>query len=350
MPSATALLTVLAVVTALWLTPAQTQDPCVTTENKIDLAATPLPLVEGILSGRLQERFYRFEPLKPGEMLNIVVTVTTNTSTALNMLMMWEITANKFTRIDSVQTIQVGGPVEYSFKWVHANQGENKPTAICFKIGIFSEARPVNAGYQIALGLDRLLDTGNVEAADKPDKAAQIGTIQPGQPFIVSGYLASSQEGLDHGDTYALTVSLGRGKRLTATLTTQTENTYEITLLDQTGYGLRSNRTTLGTATITLTSEDSTPKPLYLRISNQGGVGGGGPYTVTLELSEAAATVTTTQPTTPATTTETLQNPALSRQTAISIVYGSVIAVAAAAVVATVLARRRARMVVEEGW
>ncbi|MCS6783916.1 MAG: hypothetical protein NZ581_01785 [Candidatus Caldarchaeum sp.] len=350
MPPVAVIFMVFAILTALSVSPSQTQDPCVTTENKIDLSASQLPLLEGVLAGRLQEKFYRLEMLKPGEMLSLVVKVTTNTSTALNMLMMWEIRTNQFTRIDSIQTIQAGGPQEYSFKWLHANFGDNRPTAICFKIGIFSEARPAKADYEIAVGIDRLVDTGNVEAPDKTDRAIQIGAIQAGQPTIVSGYLASSTQGLDHVDIFLLTVSLGKGKKLTATLTTGLENSYEIAVLDQTGYGLRSNRTVQGTATITLTSEDPAPKPLYLRISNQGGVGGGGAYTVTIDIIETTITTTTTQTPTQSISTETLQNPALPPETAISIVYGSLVAVAAAAVTATIIARRRSRTVVEEEW
>ncbi|MEM0444207.1 MAG: hypothetical protein QXJ73_08650 [Candidatus Caldarchaeum sp.] len=329
---------------------AQTQDPCIATDRQYDLASARIPLVEEVLEGRLQEHFYRFTNLKPGEMLMLTVVVTTNASTSVNLLMMREITPNEFTRVDGKQVIQSGGPLEHDFKWMHANLGDNRPTTICFKVGIFSEARPAKASYQLQVQIDRFLDTGNVEAADSRDKAVQLGKLEQGEVKTVGGYLSSLREGIDHGDMYMISTSLGKGKMLKITLTTQQDNDYQITLYDQTGYGLRNNRTNrMGTATILLTSEDSAEKPFYIRVSNQGGEGGGGPYTMILELiqTQPATTHVTTTATTP-TITETPFSPAISRETALTIVYGSVIAVAATAVAATVLTRRRNRMVVSD--
>jgi hypothetical protein len=47
--------------------------------------------IEGVLEGRLQERFYRFENLKPGESLNIFVQMESNTTASVSMLMLYEI-------------------------------------------------------------------------------------------------------------------------------------------------------------------------------------------------------------------------------------------------------------------
>ncbi|MEM4183950.1 MAG: hypothetical protein QXG52_09035 [Candidatus Caldarchaeum sp.] len=328
----------------------QTQDPCIATDRQYDLGSGQIPLVEEVLEGRLYEHFYRFTNLKPGEMLTVTAVVTTNTSTSVNLLVMREIKPNEFTRVDGKQIIQSGGPSEHPFKWMHANLGDNKPTSICFKVGIFSEARPAKATYQLQVQIDRFLDTGNVEAADSRDKAVQLGKLEQDQSKTVGGYLSSLREGIDHGDMYMISTSLGKGKLLKITLTTQEDNDYQITLYDQTGYGLRNNRTNrMGTATILLTSEDSAEKPFYIRVSNQGGEGGGGRYAVILELiqTQPATTRVTTTATTP-TIIETPLSPAISRETALTIVYGSVIAVAATAVAATVLTRRRKRMVVSD--
>ncbi|BAJ50412.1 hypothetical protein CSUB_C0552 [Candidatus Caldarchaeum subterraneum] len=351
MRETTALLTIVVLLAAFTAVSAQTSDPCITTDKRINLAGDTLPPIEATLAGRLREDFYRFENLRPGERLVLRVTVTTNTSTGFNTLLMWEIRPSQFSRIGGVQTIQAGGPLEYVYSWAHSNFGENTSTTLCFKIGIFSEARPAKADYVITLGIERLVDTGGREAADKLEKATPLGALRTGETTIISGYLTNSSEGLDYVDTYVLTAVLGKGKQLTATLTTQPGNIYELVILDQTGYGLRSNRTnTSGEAAVSLETQDAAEKTYYIRVSNQGGVGGGGPYTITLSINEATTSTTTTTTTTPITTEIT--TPSLSHETAQLIVYGTVTGIAVLAVAATVIMRRRSQTVVgeEDQW
>lgn len=350
MRSATILLAASIVLVMLFTVTAQTGDPCITTDKRINLAEESLPPIQSKLEGRLREDFYRFENLRPGERLVLKVTVATNTSTGLNTLLMWEIKPNQFTRVGGEQTIQSGGPLDYVYAWTHTNFGDNTPTTLCFKIGIFSEARPAKADYVITLGLERFMDTGGKEAPDKLEKATSIGMLRTGETTIVSGYLTNSNDGLDYADIYVFTAALGKGKQLTATLTTQPGNIYEFAILDQTGYGLRSNRTNAnGEAAVTLETEDTGEKTYYVRVANQGGVGGGGAYTISLDIKEVTTSTTaaTTTKTTVETTTE-LASPSLSRETAQLIVYGTATGIAVLAVAATVIMRRRSQTIVVE--
>jgi hypothetical protein len=178
--AAVAVLTLLASVTAVY---GQMRDPCITTDLKYDLREAVQP-IEGVLEGRLQERFYRFENLKPGESLNIFVQMESNTTASVSMLMLYEIRTDQYTQLASRQVI-ITGPLpeeEGRFAWMHANLGDNKPTKICFKVGLFSEARPAKVSYTISIGIDRFLDTGNVEAADKVEKAASLGRKARSKP------------------------------------------------------------------------------------------------------------------------------------------------------------------------
>lgn len=347
------ILTAVFLLAALTIASAQTSDPCVTTDKRVNLAGDTLPPIEATLAGRLREDFYRFENLRPGERLVLRVTVTTNTSTGLNTLLMWEIRPSQFTRIGGEQTIQAGGPRDYVYSWVHSNFGENTSTTLCFKIGIFSEARPAKADYVVTLGIERYMDTGGREAADKLEKATSLGMLRTGETTIISGYLTNSSEGLDYIDTYVFTAVLGKGKQLTATLSTRPGNIYEFAILDQTGYGLRSNRTnTNGEAAVNLETQDTGEKTYYLRVANQGGVGGGGPYTITLTINEVTTSTTTTATTTPIETTTEITTPSLSRETAQLIVYSTVTGIAVLAVAATIIMRRRSQTVVgeEDQW
>jgi hypothetical protein len=347
--AAVAVLTLLASVTAVY---GQMRDPCITTDLKYDLREAVQP-IEGVLEGRLQERFYRFENLKPGESLNIFVQMKSNTTASVSMLMLYEIRTDQYTQLASRQVI-ITGPLpeeEGRFAWMHANLGDNRPTKICFKVGLFSEARPAKVSYTISIGIDRFLDTGNVEAADKVEKAASLGSVALGTPLIVSGYLSSKDLGIDYADYYMFSTSLGPGKELIATLTTAGENNYEIAILDQTGFSLRFNQTAQkGSTTLKLTNEKTGEVTYYLKISNAGGVGGGGPYTVSLEV-RPTQTATTNKTTTVTATNQTqpTTQPTLDPETARTIIYGSVSGIAAVSVIATILmARRRRRVYVVE--
>jgi hypothetical protein len=80
------------------------RDPCITTDLKYDLREAVQP-IEGVLEGRLQERFYRFENLKPGESLNIFVQMKSNTTASVSMLMLYEIRTDQYTQLASRQVI-----------------------------------------------------------------------------------------------------------------------------------------------------------------------------------------------------------------------------------------------------
>ncbi|MCS6770178.1 MAG: hypothetical protein NZ570_07075 [Candidatus Caldarchaeum sp.] len=328
----------------------QMQDPCITADSKINLLETTPPLT-GTLSGRLHERFYRLENLKPGEMVKIDVAITTNTSAAINMLMLWEIRPNQFTHIITEQSILVGGPYSFNFTWTHGNLGDNRPTSICFKIGLFSEAVPAKAEYTATVAVQRLHDVGGGDAANRADKAVQIGSVGS-QPVSVSGHLSSVKQGSDHIDFYVFTAALGKGKELVVELTTAGENNYEIALLDHTLFSLRYNLTgDRGKATVYLTNEEPGEKTYYLKVSNNAGVGGGGPYTISLSTRDVAVATATGTATNRQTATQTIEQPTISHETARAIVYGSVVSIAAVAVAATVLMRRRSQAtVVEEEW
>ena len=339
--AAIAVLTLLASLTAAL---GQMRDPCITTEAKYDLQDTVLP-IEGVLEGRLQERFYRFENLRPGESLNIFVQMESNTTASVSMLMLYEIRTDQYTQLASRQVI-ISGPLSEEdgrFAWMHANLGDSRPTKICFKVGLFSEARPAKVSYTISIGIDRFLDTGNVEAADKLERAANIGSIALGTPTIISGYLSPKDYGIDYADYYMFSASLGPGKELVASLTTSGENNYEIAILDQTGFSLRFNQTAQkGSTALRLTNEKTGEVTYYLKISNAGGVGGGGPYTVSLEV-RTIQTKTTTE--TATNQTQPTTQPTLDQETARIIIYGSVSGIAAVSVIATILMARRRRKV-----
>jgi hypothetical protein len=350
--AAVAVLTLLASVTAVY---AQMGDPCNNPDKDYDLLQGPPTTFQGILEGRLQERFYRFKDLKPGESLNIFVQMESNTTASVSMLMLYEIRDKQYTQLASRQVIiSESEPLseeEGRFAWMHANLGDNKPTKICFKVGLFSEARPAKVSYTISIGIDRFLDTGNVEAADKFEKAASLGSVALGTPVIVSGYLSSKDLGIDYADYYMFSTSLGPGKELIATLTTSGENNYEIAILDKEGFSLRFNQTAQkGSTTLKLTNEKTGEVTYYLKISNAGGVGGGGPYTVSLEV-RPTQTATTNKTTTGTATNQTqpTTQPTLDPETARTIIYGSVSGIAAVSVIATILmARRRRRVYVVE--
>lgn len=351
MPSFKPLALAVMLLLAVSSTAAQMQDPCIATENKVNLLESR-PQLAGGLEGRLSERFYRFENLRPGERISVDVQVRTNTSAAISMLMLWEIRPNQFTHITTEQQILLGGPHAFNFSWTHANLGENRPTTICFKIGLFSEARPAKADYTGSVSVDRLHDTGGGDAANRAERASSLGALSD-TPVMVSGYLSSVSQGSDHVDFYVFTAALGRGKMLLAELSTQEGNIYDIALLDNTQFSLRYNQTgDRQKATIQLTNEDPGEKTYFLKVSNNGGVGGGGPYTINLSIKQVVSGTTTTTNTGQQTfTTNTTVQPTIPQETARAIVYGSVVGIAAAAVVATVLMRRRSQAVVaEEEW
>ena len=329
----------------------QMRDPCITTEAKYNLQ-NPVEPIRGVLEGRLQERFYRFENLMPGESINIFVKMESNTTASVSMLMLYEIKIDQYTQLASRQVI-ISGPLpeeEGRFMWMHANLGDNKSTKICFKVGLFSEARPAKVDYTINIGIEKLLDTKNVEAADKPEKATPLGSIALGTPMIISGYLSAKDYGIDYADHYVFSTTLGPGKELIATLTTSGENNYEIALLDQTGFSLRYNQTAQkGSTTLKLTNEKTGEVMYYLKISNAGGVGGGGPYTVSLEVRPIQITTTTTTTTGTATNqTQPTVMPTLDAETARTIIYGAVSGIAAVSVIAAILMIRRRRVYVVE--
>lgn len=321
----------------------QARDPCVTTENRYSLRDA-IPPIEGVLEGRLEERFYRFEELYPGETLNLFVEMEANTTTSASMLMLYEIRPDQYTQLVSRQIIFQGilPEEEGRFEWMYANLGNNRPTKICFKVGLFSEIRPARIAYRINIGIDTFLDTGNREAADRLEAATSLGSITGEAPFIVSGYLSSKDKGLDYVDIYGFTTSLGVGKTLVATVTTNEENNYEIAILDQTGFSLRYNETTQrGAAKLTLTNENPGETSYFLKVSNNGGVGGGGPYTVVFEVVGAQTSTTTTTGGNITQTQQTTIQPTIDMETARTIVYGAVVGIAAVSVAAAIITIRR---------
>jgi len=339
----TILMAVLILAAAVHIAAGQLTDPCITTDRRIDLQAGTPP-IEGILTKRLEDHFYRLEGIKPGQRVTVEVELRSNTSTAISLLLLREAQPRNFARIAGEQII-VGRELQnMSFSWIESSLGEGRP-ALCFKVGQFSEARPVTSSYRLMVSLEDVSDFRGGDAPDKPEKAVDIGEIGPGQQITISGYLSSSTGGNDHVDYYIFSASLSKGDEIVVDMTASPDSsTLEATILDRDIFGLKSNRTVNGRAELRLPWEKTESQAFYLKFSNNGGVGGEARYTATI----------TVKRTSPSTTTQTTmaEQPTIEPTTARMIVFGGVTLIAAVSVLALVMRLRepRVREITYDEW
>ncbi|GBC70038.1 hypothetical protein HRbin01_01746 [archaeon HR01] len=316
----------------------QSQDPCITTERKINLQEGTPP-IDGTLTGRLEEHYFRLDGIKPGQRLTVEVEVRANTSVGMTILLLRETQPRTFARIAGSQLVVSREPINQTFSWIEASPGWGLP-ALCLKVGQFSEARPVTSNYKISISVEDVSDYGGGDAPDKPEKAVDIGQITYDKPITISGYLSSTDGGNDHTDFYILSAQLSRGDELVVETKVNPDTAnVEIAILDMDIFGLRSNRTAAGLATLRLPWEKTGTQPFYLKFSNTGGVGGEAQYTARISIRKAqqATETTQTQP-----TNQELQP--LEPTTARMIVFGGVTLVAALSVFSLVMRLREPRI------
>ncbi|MEM4417396.1 MAG: hypothetical protein QXD32_04995, partial [Nitrososphaerota archaeon] len=317
---------------------AQSQDPCITTERRINLQEGGPP-IDGTLTGRLEEHYFRLEGLNPGQRLMVEVEVRANTSVGMTILLLRETQPRTFARIAGSQMVVSREPVTQTLSWMEASPGWGQP-ALCLKVGQFSEARPVTSNYKISISLEDVSDYGGGDAPDKPEKAVDIGRITYDTPITISGYLSSSDGGNDHTDFYILSAQLSRGDTLVVETKVNPDTAnLEIALLDMDIFGLRSNRTTAGLATLRLQWEKTETQPFYFKFSNTGGVGGEAQYTARISIHKAQQATETTQ-----TQPQNQEIQPLEPTTARMIVYGGVTLVAALSVFSLVMRLREPRI------
>ena len=337
------LATLVAVSSIIQTAHGQITDPCITTERRIDLEAGTPPL-EGVLTRRLEDHFYRLEGIRAGQKVTVTVELKANTSTAISLLLLREVQPRNFARIAGEQLIVGREAQSISFSWIEARQEGIQP-ALCFKVGQFSEARPVTSSYRLMVSLEDVSDFRGGDASDKPAKAVDIGEVGADSPITISGHLSSSSGGNDHVDYYVFSASLSKGDEILVDLRASPDNSIlEVTILDMDVFGLKTNRTLAGRAELRLPWEKSETQSFYLKLSNNGGVGGEARYTATITVKRAVA-LTTTE-------TTQVEQPTMEPSTARMIVFGGVTFIAAVSVLALVMRLRepRVREITYDEW
>ncbi|MEM1945277.1 MAG: hypothetical protein QW756_06345 [Nitrososphaerota archaeon] len=334
---------VLLLITATPLLSGQMTDPCIGADRKFDLQAG-VPPIEGVLAKRLEDHFYRFEGIRPGQRITVNVEVSANISTAISMILLREAQPKSFARIAGEQLIVGREKTTATFSWMEASPEWGQP-ALCFKVGQFSEARPVESNYKILVTLEDTSDYGGGDAPGKPERAVDLGSLSAETPATIAGYLSSSSGGNDHTDFYTFSASLTRGDKIIVEVSSTPENSVlDIAILDRDIFGLKSNKTTNGRAELSLPWEKTETQSFYLKFSNNGGVGGEARYTATISIRKttAAQTAETTQQ----------EQPTMEPTTARMIVFGGVTFVAAVSVIALLIRLRepRVREITPEEW
>ncbi|MEM4693821.1 MAG: hypothetical protein QW655_04865 [Nitrososphaerota archaeon] len=166
-----------------------------------------------------------------------------------------------------------------------------------------------------------------------------------------TGYLSEKDYGNDFIDYYKLPVELARGQELLIEIKPSPELMVRASILNATDrFTLKSNRSEAKGEPLTLRIRGDWRTGLnnfYLVVENMGGTGGGGQYSVTVQI----VTPTTTETTT-ATTISTSPWPSIDQETLRNLIIIIAIATVVIAVVVMIVMRRRAARVEEEwgGW
>ncbi|MDJ0270727.1 MAG: hypothetical protein NXY59_09360 [Aigarchaeota archaeon] len=324
---------------ALIATAAQPQDPC--------LAAKPVNVAEitGKLVGTLTKTpndadFYRIVGVKPGQELVLSIKASANTSVSLNAALFREVSPGVFALVDENNIVIGRQPVELGYRWLEAETEKTSLGSFCIKVSQFSEVFQVSTTYEISVSVAEMFDTGGVDAPSYLDGAVSLGVLEPGKKLTITGFLSAAKKGNDYIDIYKLSLTAARGDRLVIKLVGSPEAVLDLALMDQKGeVTLRSNKTTVGEAALSLRLEKAGDYVFYLRISNSGGLGGSAEYTATIELQPAGGQEEGGQQKGGQPGVE----PRLSDQTARLIVIGSTAAVAATSILAIIIRTRRRR-------
>lgn len=319
-----------------------------------------------------EEKYFRLgEEVSLGENITVRVNVTVQSGSSNSItLTLYRSEGQGYVRIAGNEFIlSKNQSRETIFRWFEGV----RPSRLCIRVAHFPSSDPrVTAVTKAEFSIQSIKqrDYQGIEAPPSYDKnPVDLGLITMGKTVTVNGSLSySSKVGIDYFtagndiiDFYAFSVVLGKGRQLVVTLNTSTSNNYEVAIVEiikgeeekPQEYTLRYKQTAqTGRATLVLVNDEPVQKNYYLKISNYGGLGGAGPYYVTMTVREVPTQTVKTEDPTRQNRTQRLEQVNVSPETAQLIVYSTAIGVAAAAVAGAVISvrRRRSEIVVEEEW
>ena len=297
--------------------------------------------------------FIRFTGLKPGEEAEITVDVKPSRRTSLTLALLRG-TGGVFAAVEERQVIVEPEGREVTFRW-----HEGRETAdLCVKILQFSDVGELSTSYSVTAITRERLDAEIGEAPQRPEGAIDLGKLEPGGALEFTGYLSGKKTGSDYVDYYLLLAEIKqRGDVIHVVVKTEPEDAQvSLAILDsEASFALASNKTVLGEASIKLpivAIEETGARPFYIKVSNEGGLGGDVEYTTRISLLQRLVNetgVVTIQ-------REEGLGVVLDDFTARVMLLAGVAAVALASVIAIVreAIRRRAgefgEVYIEEGW
>ena len=293
--------------------------------------------------------FIRFTGLEVGEEAEITVSVKPSKRASITLGLLRG-SGGTFASIDEKQVIVEPEGREITFRW---HEGSS-PVDLCVKILQFSETGELSTSYFVTALAREKSDADVGEAPSTPGKALDLGRLKAGEVKAFTGYLSGKKTGSDYVDYYLFLADIReRGEAVYVRVETNPEDAQvSFSILDSTAsFALASNKTILGQATAKVVIEETGEKPLYIKISNEGGLGGDVEYAVSIKLLKSRGNETGV-----VVPNDRGLGVVLDEFTARVMLLAGVAAVALASVIAIIREARRRKweefgeVFIEEGW
>ncbi|MCL7397134.1 MAG: hypothetical protein LZ172_07295 [Thaumarchaeota archaeon] len=314
--------------------------------------AAPLDLSTGSASinGSLTKTFednhyYMLTGLKSGVQVSITGSLK-GIEPGLTTVSLYSPTRARLIGVDQVIGKNIVKKIElrYLLAYDPANPGENK---LYVRIGKSSGSLNYTLDISIEYFFDA--DSGRDAGATMKD-AIQAPSISRDVVTTFRGYLAEKEYGNDYSDYYKLNIDLQPKDEIYIEVKPEPYLMVWASLLTPDGFSLRYNKSESKGEPLTLRVRGDWKtgvNTFYLAIENMGGAGGGGGYTVKVEIHPPKIEDTTA---TSFAQTQTSPWPFLGQENIRNIIIIISVAIVAIAIIVIIVRRRRRVIRVEEEW
>ena len=307
--------------------------------NPIDVSVGMILITNNITESG--GHYYRLEGLRTGMKLTVKITLTAIKS-AYYIVSLHSSDYARLTGYDGI--LGYKNVKEIKLEYVIARIPIRENTTLYLKVSQSGGAVSYKAEISTEPVSDIYPTNPEGDAGDSAATALKAPEIMPNKTSSWTGYLSSTTTGEDYEDYYQLKAKLSKGDKLAILIQPSKDLRLEASLLSADLFPLKTNQSELrGKPVIIKLSGEWEDKPytFYLKISNFGGTGGEGTYTVKAWIEKAETSIVQTS----TTTTEFPIRESMIR-------FGIIIAAIALIVISilVLLLRRRAYRVEEVSW
>ncbi|MEN2975386.1 MAG: hypothetical protein ABDH32_07420 [Candidatus Caldarchaeales archaeon] len=315
--------------------------------------AAPLDISTGTvnINGSLTKTFednhyYMITGLGSGVQISITGTLI-GIEPGLTTVSLYSSTKARLIGVDQVVGKDARKKVE--LRYLLAYDPHEHETVLYIRVGKSTGA----LNYSLKIVAEKFFDGGSSrDAGGDMSNSIQAPTVSIDTLTTFRGYLSEEEYGNDYSDFYKLSIDLQPKDEILIEVDPNPKLMVWASLLAPDGFSLRHNKSEGKGEPLTLRVRgDWKPgvNDFYLRVENLGGSGGGGEYTVKIQLFRPLKeNITTT------TTFQTQPWPIVSQENIRNIIIGIAVGIFAVAVIVLIIRRRRKVVRVEEeewgGW